>query len=325
MNAYFVIVLLSIVLFFVMWALGWFLEDLSRRELRVTRNYGSRLWYILVGIGVALHESSHALGCVFTRTPIVEFKPISIRHEGDSVTLGYVKYRQPKSAIKNAIINLAPVAVSLALLTLFTLAITYLVPGSPGLGGDALTLLSDLIFVKSNPMLLADPTYPLVRIGSFIYNYFYTFAELTVLNPLFWLVAFLAMTIMFSNAPSDVDINNAKQGLKAIVIFDIIWLIVAFVFPSAGWILFGLYELLAVMFALGCVFAGIGYGFFFLISSLDRLKTPFNLLPILACLGMGAVLWVNGIGTPTFQTVVSILTFVAVIIVLLLIKPLRKK
>ncbi len=320
LNAYFTIVFLAIVLFFVMWGLGWFLERLSRRELRVTRDYGSRVWYILVGIGVALHESSHALGCLFTRTPIVEFKPINVSREGDYVVLGYVKYQRPDSAIKNAVINLAPVAVSLTLLTFFTLGITYLVPGSTGLGGAALNLLSDLIYLKSNPVLLGDPLYPLIQIGSFIYTFFYTFSQLTVLNPLFWIVAFLAMTIMFSNSPSDVDISNAKVGLKFIMIFNAIWLIIAFFFPAAGWLLFGLYELLAVMFALGVVFAGIGYGFFFLITGLTRLKTPFNLFPIIACLLTGGILWYLAIGTPAFQTVVSIFVFLTILLLMLQVK-----
>ncbi|MFW9976446.1 MAG: hypothetical protein ACFFDQ_14335, partial [Candidatus Thorarchaeota archaeon] len=214
MNAYFTIVLLGFILFFIVWGLGWFLEKLSQAMLRTTQDPGSRSWYMLVGPGVALHESSHALGCVFTRTEIVEFKPINVARQGDQIVLGYVKYLKPKSRFKNAIINLAPIAVSLVLLILFAFGATYLVPDRPELGTNALNLLSDLINVKSNPALLSDWIYPLNAIGGFVYTFLYTFAGLTVINPVFWIIAFLAMTIMFSNAPSNVDIENASAGLK---------------------------------------------------------------------------------------------------------------
>ena len=218
MNAYFMIVLLAVILFFVVWGLGWLLEYLSQVALSTTRKPGSRAWYALVGPGVALHESSHALGCIFTGTEIVEFKPINISVEGDQVVLGYVKYVNPQSTLKRTVINLAPVGVSLVLLTFFALAATYLIPDAH-LGGEAISLLQDLLNMK-DPILVTDAYAPLVAIGSFVFNFFYTFAGLTVINPLFWIVAFLAMTIMFSNAPSDVDISNALPGLKFIILFD---------------------------------------------------------------------------------------------------------
>ena len=99
MNAYFTIVLLGFVLFFIVWGLGWLLERMSHSMLRTTQDPGSRSWYMLVGPGVALHESSHALGCVFTRTEIVEFKPINVERQGDQVILGYVKYMKPQSRL----------------------------------------------------------------------------------------------------------------------------------------------------------------------------------------------------------------------------------
>ena len=236
MNAYFMIVLLSFILFFVVWGLGWLLETLSRYVLSTTRNPGSRAWYMLVGPGVALHESSHALGCVFTRTKVVEFKPINVTVEDDRIILGYVRYVNPTSSLKRAVINLAPVAVSFVLLTFFALAATYLVPGSH-LGGEAIDLLYYLIGVKSNPALLSNWMLPVEQIGGFVYDFLYAFSGLTVINPLFWIVSFLAMTIMFSNAPSDVDIRNAKTGLIFIVVFNLIWLGVAYALPAAGFVL----------------------------------------------------------------------------------------
>ncbi|MGQ4911325.1 MAG: hypothetical protein ACP6KW_04070 [Candidatus Thorarchaeota archaeon] len=323
MNGYFTIVLLSFVLFFTVWGLGWFLERLSHLFLRATRNPGSRSWYMLVGPGVALHESSHALGCVFTRTEIVEFKPINVSVEGDQVILGYVKYRRPASAIKNAIINLAPVGVSLILLILFAYGATFFVPDRYGLGGAAIDLFWDLINIKANPVLLADPMYPLTQIASFVYNFLYTVGELTVLNPLFWIVAFLAMTIMFSNAPSDQDISNASAGLKFIIVFNVIWLVVAAVLPGAGWILIGLYEILAVMFTLAVAFAAVGYGFFILVVAMTKLRSPFQIIPFLGCIATALAMTLQGMGTPAFQTIVSLGVFVLITIPMLMTPRLR--
>jgi hypothetical protein len=322
-NAYFMIVLLGVILFYVVWGLGWLLERLSHIFLNVTRNPGSRAWYMLVGPGVALHESSHALGCVFTRTKIVEFKPVNITVEDDQIVLGYVKYINPKSAIKRAVINLAPVAVSLTLLVFVALGASYLVPEEfrTGAGGAAIELLSRLIDMKnisSTPML--DPLW---QIGSFVYTFFYDFAGLTVVNPIFWIVSFLAMTIMFSNAPSKVDIMNASKGLQYIMIFNIVWLIIAAFFPQIGFITFGLYELLAVLFALAIGFAAIAYGFFLMITAMAKLKTPYNLLPLISMILTGVLLYLFPLGTPQFHTIIAISVFTAIALLLLAIKQLR--
>ncbi len=330
MNAYFIIVLLGVVLFFIVWVLGWFLEWLSQRLLTTTRDPGSRSWYLLVGPGVALHESSHYLGCKFTGTEVVEFKPINIEKQGDQIVLGYVKYMKPKSSFKNAVINLAPVAVSLILLVAFAFGATFLVPDRPELGGGAIDLLNDLINLKTNATLLADTTYPITQIGNFVYLFLYTFGELTVINPVFWIVAFLAMTIMFSNAPSDVDIRNAAGGLKFIMVFNVIWLIVAYLLPAAGWILYGFYEALAVLFTLAIAFAAVGYGFFILVAILGKIRSPYRLIPLIGCILTGVAFWMMGPAILTtfslvMQTLISIGILIVLAIPLLLMKSTRNQ
>jgi len=325
MNAYFTIVLLGFVLFFIVWGLGWLLERMSHTLLRTTQDPGSRSWYMLVGPGVALHESSHALGCVFTRTKVVEFKPINVERQGGQIVLGYVKYIKPQSRLKNAIINLAPIAVSLVLLIAFAFGATFLVPDRPELGTNALDLLNNLINVKLTPAQLTDWIYPLNEIGGFVYTFLYTFAELTVINPVFWIIAFLAMTIMFSNAPSDVDIKNAAAGLKAIVVFNIIWLIVAYFLPSAGWLLFGLYEALAVLFSLALAFAAVGYGFFILVAAMSKLRAPYQILPFLGCILMGIVFWFYpSVLSLAMQTIISIGVFILIAVPMLMAKSMRR-
>jgi len=263
-------------------------------------------------------------------TQIVEFKPINIEVQEDQIILGYVKYRKPQSELKNAIINLAPVGVSLLLLIAFAFGATFLVPDRPGLGGNALTLLEELIYVKSTASGLADFMMPVLAISDFVYVFLYTFSELTVINPIFWIIAFLAMTIMFSNAPSDMDIRNAATGLKIIIVFNLIWLVIAYLLPQAGWLLFGVYEVLAVLFSLSLAFAAVGYGFFILVAAMSKLKSPFQLIPILSCLGTGIGLWyLVGQGmfafTPAMQTVIAIVVITVVTLLMLLVPPLRKE
>ena len=275
---------------------------------------------------MALHESSHYLGCKFTGTEVVEFKPINVQRDGDQIVLGYVKYMKPQSSFKNAVINLAPVAVSLILLVLFAYGATFFVPHRPGLGSDAINLIIDLIGVKENALLLADPMYPITQISSFVYTFIYTVGQLTVINPIFWIVAFLAMTIMFSNAPSDMDIRNAAGGLKWIMLFNIIWLVVAYTFPYAGYIFYGIYETLAVMFSLALGFAAVGYGFFILVVILGRIKASFRLIPLLGCILTGAAFWMLGPSsayTPVMQTLISIGVLIALAVPLLLMKSTR--
>jgi hypothetical protein len=171
--------------------------------------------------------------------------------------------------------------------------------------------------------------YPLTAIGGFVYTFLYTFAELTVINPVFWIVAFLAMTIMFSNAPSSVDIENASAGLKVIIVFDIIWLIVAYFLPQAGWLLYGLFETLAVLFSLAIAFAAVGYGFFILVAAMSKLRSPYQILPFFGCILTGVGFYMMG---PSFeavvslamQTIISVGVFVVIAVLMLMIKSLRK-
>ena len=63
----------------------WFVSQLLRAH---GAGLLGRRYYYLVAPGVACHETGHALGCLLTRTTILEFVPF--RPEGD--TLGYVRH-----------------------------------------------------------------------------------------------------------------------------------------------------------------------------------------------------------------------------------------
>lgn len=90
-----------------------------------------------------------------------------------------------------------------------------------------------------------------------------------------------------------------------------------------------MYEVLAVLFSLSLAFAAVGYGFFILVAAMSKLKSPFQLIPILSCIGTGIGLWyLVGQGmftfTPAFQTVIAIIVITAITLLMLLVRPLRK-
>jgi hypothetical protein len=135
---------------------------------------------------------------------------------------------------------------------------------------------------------------------------------------------------MFSNAPSDVDIRNAAGGLKFIMVFNIIWLVIAYLLPAAGWILYGLYEALAVLFTLALAFAAVGYGFFILVAILGKIRSPYQILPLAGCILTGLAFWLMGPSllatiSLVMQTLISIGVLIVIAFPLLLMKSTTAK
>lgn len=65
----------------------------NRIRNKGSERFGLKAWFRFVAIGVACHETGHALGCLLTGTKIVKFVPFRMVHEKDgSVTLGYVQH-----------------------------------------------------------------------------------------------------------------------------------------------------------------------------------------------------------------------------------------
>ena len=64
-----------------------------------------RMWFYFNAIvGTAIHETSHAVGCIITGTRITEFRPFSPRSDG---TLGWVTHTK-RGPVISAIISVAP-------------------------------------------------------------------------------------------------------------------------------------------------------------------------------------------------------------------------
>jgi hypothetical protein len=95
------------------------------------------IWYLLVAPGTALHETSHALGCVLTHTKILAFVPFHPQQKPNGeIELGHVDSVE-QGFFSRTIINIAPLLFVPPILAWFT----YLLLGTLDINqlGHALT------------------------------------------------------------------------------------------------------------------------------------------------------------------------------------------
>ena len=85
-----------LVVFGIVFAVAIVLWFVSQGIRRVFSSRVGMAYYYFVAPGVACHETGHALGCLLTRTKIVEFVPF---HPSPDGTLGYVSYREPTGLV----------------------------------------------------------------------------------------------------------------------------------------------------------------------------------------------------------------------------------
>ncbi len=142
------------------------------------RSLGSGLYMFIVSPGVAIHELSHALGCLLTGARVVEVKLIS-KHGG------YVKHTQPKvPVIGPVIISLFPLFGGVLFIWVIALAMNY----------SGISLLD-----------LRDPLSSAHRlVGFFASNYMLWH---------FWIFLYLLVSVSASLGPSNRDIKNCLLGL----------------------------------------------------------------------------------------------------------------
>ena len=85
---------------------------------------GRRVFYLLVFPGVVLHEGSHFLACLLTRTKVSRFAPFSPGRSNDGrFVLGYVRHERRAFPV-GAIIGLAPILLNPLGLLLVTALLT---------------------------------------------------------------------------------------------------------------------------------------------------------------------------------------------------------
>lgn len=70
---------------------------------------GKTLYLLVMWPGVIVHELSHFLGCVLTRTKVFEVKLFSPREEGPgNMVLGFVSHAKPRGPFSTFVISAAP-------------------------------------------------------------------------------------------------------------------------------------------------------------------------------------------------------------------------
>lgn len=74
----------------------------------VMRHLGRRLYMLLMWPGVCVHELSHAVGCLLTRTRIVEINLFGPRQQGRLLVLGYVSHEEARHGWQQVLIGVAP-------------------------------------------------------------------------------------------------------------------------------------------------------------------------------------------------------------------------
>ncbi len=85
-----------LVVFGIVFAVAIVLWFVSQEIRRTVSSRVGMVYYYFVAPGVACHETGHALGCLLTRTKIIEFVPF---HPSPDGTLGYVSYNSPRGII----------------------------------------------------------------------------------------------------------------------------------------------------------------------------------------------------------------------------------
>ena len=174
-----------------------------------------RMWFYFNAIvGTAIHETSHAVGCIITGIRITEFRPFSPRSDG---TLGWVTHTN-RGPVISAIISIAP---------LFG-------------NGEALYLLGKILFAGIAEPVLQIPEASSESTGAVLANLWqyvvdygnHRIAAIKQIDLGDWrsyLFFYLAMSIGSHATPSMVDIKHFVAAMISIMV-------VLFV---GGWVLVG--------------------------------------------------------------------------------------
>lgn len=104
------------------------LHVLSRHLNKVLLSGFGTAVYLSVSLpGAVIHELSHYVGCLLTRTRIHEVRLFSPRKEGEQLILGYVSHARPRNPLASFVIGTAPFFGGASVLWL---AARLLVPGA---------------------------------------------------------------------------------------------------------------------------------------------------------------------------------------------------
>ncbi len=171
---------------------------------------GKTAYLMLMWPGVVVHELSHALGCVVTRTRIREMHLFAPRDEGRGrMVLGFVTHDRPANPLASSVIGGAPFFGGAAVLWALT---AYMIPGI-GRAAAFVPVVARAASVSAVLDALADAG---SRYVAFV---------VAVGRGLDWrawqtyLFLYLAFAVAAHVAPSRPDLKNASAGVFAATAF----------------------------------------------------------------------------------------------------------
>ena len=190
------------------------------------RFFGKFLYLLLMWPGVVVHECSHVIGCILTRTRIHQVKFFLPQQEGNEMVLGYVEHDRPKSAIHRMIVS-----------------------GAPFFGGAAVIFLLVHIFLPSTARIafsfVGTPTGLLDVCLRTLKEYGrFALSTMSVINLSSWksyVFLYLLFSISAHVAPSRTDLIHALEGAAFFGAMLLVaqWIILrfapAYIFIFRGW------------------------------------------------------------------------------------------
>jgi len=203
--------------------------------------FGAGVYLCIAFPGTVIHELSHLVGCLLTRTRVRDIRLFSPRMEGDRFVLGSVSHDRPRGPLSSFVIGTAPfwggaavlwlAAASLMPDTSAAVRLSLTAGGAESAGGAFIT------FIIEMARALVEPDWRA------------------------WLVLYLLISIPTHLAPSSEDLRSAAWGIVSVSVGIALlaalsaWFGWSFTGPLFGWISSTL-AILAGLFAFAILCSG---------------------------------------------------------------------
>ena len=291
MFTYYHTILVSIVVIFV----TFYFASLVMNRILMSANYeiytgGSKLFYVLLAPGVIVHETSHALACLLLRVKIYEFKPLALKRIGSVVYYGWVKRENTNNPIKEALISTAPIYLGLIILLALTL-----IPFWNPIGYVIWNEIKNLISMKENTPVLE----PLTSGLNMLTLIPMIWLSKRIINPLFWIIPYISLTIILSAAPSSEDLAHAIKGLKYLTVAYLAYVALTYFLPILRYATYGFFETLFVLLIVSLSLVAMGFLFLIALYMTFRIGNITAFTPYLMIIILDLILYplINGAAT----------------------------
>ena len=202
--------------------------------------------------------------------------------------------------MKEALISTAPIYVGLIIL-----AIIAMLPFFSNIGSPLWDNFKYLFKIETE----AINSRPLNVMGSVLQSILAVWVDNRLINPIFWVIPYLSLTIMLSSRPSTDDLELAFRGLIYLLFAYIIIVTVSIFTPLIRFILFGVFEFLYVFLSLILALSIAGSVFLAILYFTFRIESYLKILPFIVAILIDLAIYPI-LHTP-LSTIVSLITLVA--------------